>query len=101
MSTEPSNALKEEPAMWIVTEYGGMINTDHVRLIGIVKADDGDYFQIKAFYPKAGAGTMIISSNQVSCARIFKALVDQMETGTSDFIRVERITSKLGQEGKV
>ena len=49
--------------MWIVKEYGSMINTVHVRLISICETDDGDYFHINAFYANEGEGTMIMSSD--------------------------------------
>jgi hypothetical protein len=80
--------------MWIVTQLGNLINTDHVIAIHLAQVDDTDIWKVEALCSRREISARIFSSDQVSCARFLETLSKQMESNTSGVISVKHLLNE-------
>ena len=77
--------------MWILTQLGNLVNTDHVIAFRLVQVDDTDIWKVEALCSRPNISAEIFSGDQVGCAQALEKLSKYIESSTSGLIDVKCI----------
>ena len=80
--------------MWIVTPLGNLVNTDHVIVIGLVKDDDTDMWNVEAFCERPDISAVFFRGDRDKCTQLLEILSKQMKSNTSGFIYVKDLLNE-------